>query len=109
MLIFLLYVRQDANKLHYITVFTEIGAAVVASTLLASDRRRYRPTIILLMVPLIIYFFIVGEWYGYILTAFILTAFACALTWVLLYAANSTNQLLMRRPTIKRHTTRLGG
>lgn len=90
-LIFLLYVRQDANKLHYIAVFTEIGAAVVASTLLASDRRLYQPTIILLMVPLIIYFFIVGEWYGYILTAF-----ACTLTWVLLYAANSTNQLLMQ-------------
>lgn len=90
-LIFLLYVRHDGYKLHYIAIFTEIGAAVVASTLLASDRRLYRPTIILLMVPLIIYFFIVGEWYGYILTAF-----ACTLTWVLLYAADSTNQLLMQ-------------
>lgn len=90
-LIFLLYVRQDAHKLHYIAIFTEIGASVVASTLLASDRRLYRPTILLLMVPLIIYFIIVGEWYGYILAAF-----SCTLTWVLLYAANSTHQLLMQ-------------
>jgi diguanylate cyclase (GGDEF)-like protein len=90
-LIFLLYVKQDAYKLHYIAIFTEIGASVVASSLLASDRRLYRPTIFLLMVPLIIYFFFIGEWYGYVLTAF-----ACTLTWVLLYAARSSHDLLMK-------------
>ena len=90
-LIFLLYVGQDATKLHYIAIFTEIGASVVASSLLSSDRRLYRPTIFVLMVPLIIYFFFIGEWYGYVLTAF-----AATLTWVLLYAANSSNQLLMQ-------------
>ncbi|MDP2961998.1 MAG: bifunctional diguanylate cyclase/phosphodiesterase [Sulfurimicrobium sp.] len=90
-LIFLLYVGQDAYKLHYIAIFTEIGASVVASSLLASDRRLYRPTIFILMVPLIVYFFFIGEWYGYVLTLF-----ACTLTWVLLYAANSTHQLLMQ-------------
>ncbi|GAO37010.1 hypothetical protein SCT_2425 [Sulfuricella sp. T08] len=88
-LIFLLYVRQDAYKLHYIAIFTEIGASVVASSLLASDKRLYRPIIFILMVPLIIYFFFLGEWYGYVLTIF-----ACTLTWVLLYAANSAHQLL---------------
>ncbi|MHB1360351.1 MAG: EAL domain-containing protein [Rhodocyclaceae bacterium] len=45
-LIFLLYIGQDAYKLHYIAIFTEIGASVVASALLASDRRLYRPTIL---------------------------------------------------------------
>ena len=90
-LIFLLYIGQDAYKLHYIAIFTEIGAAVVASALLASDRRLYRPTIFILMVPLIIYFFFIGEWYGYVLTIF-----ACTLTWVLLYAASSSYQLLMQ-------------
>lgn len=90
-LIFLLYVGQDAYKLHYIAIFTEIGASVVASSLLASDRRLYRPTILILMVPLIIYFLLIGEWYGYVLTVF-----AATLTWVLLYAANSSHQLLMQ-------------
>ncbi|MBA3033624.1 MAG: EAL domain-containing protein [Gammaproteobacteria bacterium] len=90
-LIFLLYVGQDAYKLHYIAIFTEIGAAVVASSLLASDRRLYRPTIFILMVPLIIYFLFIGEWYGYVLTIF-----ACTLTWVLLYAATSSHNLLMQ-------------
>jgi diguanylate cyclase (GGDEF)-like protein len=90
-LIFLLYVGQNVHKLHYIAIFTEIGASVVASSLLASDRRLYRPTLFILMVPLIIYFFLIGEWYGYVLTAF-----ACTLTWVLLYAARSSNELLLQ-------------
>ena len=89
--IFLIYVRQDVYKLHYIAIFTEIGASVVASSLLSSDRRLYRLTIFILMVPLVIYFLLIGEWYGYVLSIF-----ACTLTWVLLYAANSTNQLLMQ-------------
>lgn len=88
-LIFLLYAGQVATKLHYIAIFTEIGASVVASTLLASDRRLFRPTIYILMVPLIAYFSLIGEWYGYVLAVF-----AATLTWVLLYAANSTHRLL---------------
>jgi diguanylate cyclase (GGDEF)-like protein len=90
-LIFLLYVGQKEHQLHYIAIFTEIGASVVASSLMSSDRRLYRPTIFILMVPLIIYFFFIGEWYGYVLTLF-----ACTLTWVLLYAANSSYQLLLQ-------------
>jgi len=42
-LIFLLYVRHDSQKLHYIAIFTEIGASVVAASLLASDRRLLSP------------------------------------------------------------------
>ena len=91
MLILLLYVGQSATKLHYIAIFTEIGASVVASSLLASDKRLFRPTIFLLMVPLIVYFLLIGEWYGHVLSLF-----AATLTWVLLYSANSTHQLLMK-------------
>ncbi len=90
-LIFVLYVGLSDYKMHYIAIFTEIGASVVASSLLSSDRRLYKPTLFLLMIPLIIYFFLIGEWYGYILSAF-----ACTLTWVLLYAANSNYDLLMQ-------------
>lgn len=90
-LIFLLYVHHDEQKLHYIAIFTEIGASVVAAALLASDRRLFKPSIYILMIPLIIYFFLIGTWYGYVLTIF-----AATLTWVLLYAANSSCQLLMQ-------------
>lgn len=89
--IFVIYVFQDVYKLHYIAIFTEIGASVVASTLLVSDKRLYRPIIIVLMVPLVIYFFSIGEWYSYILTIF-----SMIFTWVLLYASNSSHNLLMK-------------
>lgn len=88
-LIFLIYVFHQEKNLHYIAIFTEIGASVVASSLLSSDRRLYRPTVLILMIPLIIYFFLIGEWYGYVLALF-----ACTFTWVLLYSANSSYQLL---------------
>jgi diguanylate cyclase (GGDEF)-like protein len=88
-LIFLLYVGHDERKLHYIAIFTELGASVVASTLLASDKKLFKPIIFTLMIPLIIYFALIGEWYGYVLTIF-----ACTLTWVLLYASKSSYHLL---------------
>ncbi len=91
LIIFLLYVFKEETKLHYIAIFTELGASVVASTLLSSDRRLYLPIIPLLMAPLVFYFFSIGEWYGYILSAFS-TVFAG----VLIYAANSTYGLLLQ-------------
>lgn len=90
-LIFLLYVHHSSNKLHYIAIFTEIGAATVAAALLSSDRRLFKPSIYLLMVPLIVYFALIGAWYGYVLTIF-----AGILAWVLVYAAESSCQLLLQ-------------
>ena len=89
--IFLIYIRVDTYQLHYIAVFTEIGASVVAAILLYPDRRLYRPTLLALMLPLIIYFFLIGQLYSYILSAF-----AATLTWVLFYTAGSSHQLLMQ-------------
>jgi len=90
-IIFLLYVTEDQYRLHYIAIFTQIGAATVASTLLISDRRLFIPTILILMGPLIIYFYNIGEWYSYILTIF-----ATVFMGVLLYGANSSFTLLQR-------------
>ena len=89
--IFLIYVRQDTYKLHYIAIFTELGASVVASALLISDRKLFTPIIIILMAPLVVYFFNIGEWYGYVLTVF-----ASIFTWVLFYAASGSNLLLQK-------------
>jgi diguanylate cyclase (GGDEF)-like protein len=89
-LIFILYVGESDANLHFIAIFTQIGASVVASALLISDSRLYRPSILILTVPLIIYFVLIGEWYGYVLSVF-----AGIFTWVLLYAARSSSRLLM--------------
>lgn len=90
-IIFLIYVKEDAYKLHYIAIFTEIGASVVAVSMLYPDRSMYRPLLLALMLPLIIYFALLGDWIGYVLSAF-----AATLTWVLFYTAKSSHNLLLK-------------
>lgn len=91
LVIFLLFIAEDEYKLHYIAIFTEIGAAVVASVLLVPDRKLFKPTVTGLMLPLVIYFFLIGEWFGYVLSVF-----SCIFTWVLVYAADSSHKLLLQ-------------
>ena len=91
LIIFLLFISEDEYQLHYIAIFTEIGASVVASVLLVPDKKLFKPTVIILMIPLAIYFFMIGEWFGYILSIF-----SCVLTWVLIYAAESSHSLLIQ-------------
>lgn len=90
-LIFVMYVHHDENNLHYIAIFTQLGAAVVASALLISDKKLFVPILFVLMLPLTTYFALVGVWYGYILSIFSLIFLA-----VLLYASYNTNKLLQK-------------
>ena len=91
LVIFLLFISEKQYNLHYIAIFTEIGASVVASTLLTPDKKLFKPNIIMLMLPLMIYFLFIGEWYGYVLSVF-----SGVLTWVLIYAAEGSHKLLMQ-------------
>ena len=91
LIIFLIYVPDSDSGMHFIAIFTEIGAATVAAALLFPDKKLYKPILLTLMIPLAIYFFFIGTWYGYVLTAFALT-----LTWVLFYAANGSNALFSK-------------
>lgn len=88
-LIFMLYITEERGHLNYIAIFTQIGAAVVASTLLASDKRLFTLTLLFLLLPLAIYFSLIGELYGYILSLFSLV-----LMGVLFYASFNSFQLL---------------
>ncbi|WP_018872636.1 bifunctional diguanylate cyclase/phosphodiesterase [Thioalkalivibrio sp. ALJ16] len=87
--IFVIFVRLDAHNLHYIAIFTQIGATTVVAALLYPAPWVFRPLIPAMMVPLAGYFLLTGEWYGYVLSAFSLT-----LGIVLYYAANSAFGLL---------------
>ena len=89
--IFLIYVPESESGMHYIAIFTEIGASTVAAALLFPDKKLYKPIIFILMIPLAIYFALIGTWYGNVLTAFALT-----LTWVLLYVAEQSHDLFTR-------------
>lgn len=88
-MIFVMYVGYDEYHLHYIAIFTQLGAAVVASALLISDRKLFVPILFLLMLPLTLYFTLIGTWYGYVLALFSLIFLA-----VLLYASSNTNKLV---------------
>ena len=91
LVIFLIYVPESESGMHYIAIFTEIGAATVAAAILFPDKKLYKPIIFFLITPLSIYFFLLGTWYGYVLTAF-----SAIFGWVLLYTANSSNALFGR-------------
>jgi len=86
---FLLYSTETEHHLHYIAIFTQLGASVVASTLLVSDRKMFVPILVVLMAPLSIYFGLIDTWYGDVLSIFSLIFLG-----VLLYASNNTYKLL---------------
>lgn len=88
-LIFILYVSEERGHINYIAIFTQIGASVVASTLLASDKRLFTLTLLFLLIPLSIAFALIGEFYGYILSLFSLV-----LLGILYYASLSSFKLL---------------
>lgn len=90
-IIFILYVPETESNMHYIAIFTQIGASVVASALLVSDKRLYQPTLAITVFPLSVYFFLLASWYGYVLSVFSLVFF-----WVLRYSATSTYALLLK-------------
>ena len=90
-MIFLLYCTETRYNLHYIAIFTQIGASVVASTLLVSEKRLFLPVLVILMLPLIIYFVLIGEWYGYVLAVF-----STIFLGVLLYSSQNSYNLLQK-------------
>ena len=90
-LVFLLYAGEVENKLHYIAIFTQIGASAVASTLLFSDRKLFFPVLLILMLPLTVYFMLIGEFYGDILSVFSLVFLG-----VLVYGSDNSYNLLQK-------------
>ena len=91
LVIFLIYIPEQKSGMHYIAIFTEIGASTVAAALLFPDKKLYKPILLTLIIPLVIYFFLIDTWYGYVLTAF-----AATFGWVLFYVANGSNALFQR-------------
>ena len=87
--IFIFYAQETINHLNYIAIFTQLGASVIASTLLVSDKKLYTPILMMLLLPLALYFSLFHTWYGYVLSLFTLIFMV-----VLHYSASNTNTLL---------------
>lgn len=102
-LIFVMYVGHDKYDLHYIAIFTQLGASVVASALLVSDKKLFVPILFTLMLPLTLYFALIGTWYGYVLSVFSLIFLS-----VLLYASYNTNKLIQKNYAQAQHDVLTG-
>ncbi|WP_230973319.1 GGDEF domain-containing phosphodiesterase [Sulfurimonas hydrogeniphila] len=90
-IMFLYYISKDAISAHYIAIATQLGSAVVAATILASQKKLVVATVSFLMLPLVVYFIAIGELYSYILAFF-----TVVLSMVLLYAAKNTHAYLLK-------------
>lgn len=97
-LIFILYAGESESKLHYIAIFTQLGAAVVASALLVIDKKLFVPILLILLLPLFIYFILIHTWYGYILASF-----TTIFLGVLLYASYNTYDLIQKNKYQAKH------
>jgi len=102
---FVVYVLKDNIELHYIVIATQVGTAVVASTILASQKKLVISAVATLMLPLFIYFIMIDELYGYLIAFF-----TFILSLVLLYAARNTHDYLVksRFQAYHDHLTSLG-
>jgi len=102
-LIFILYAGEWESNMHYIAIFTQLGASVVASTLLVSDKKLFFPVLLILMVPLVGYFALIGEWYGYVLAVF-----SVILLGVLLYSSDNSYRLIQKNYYQAQHDSLTG-
>ena len=102
---FVYYTSHDNIQMHYVTLATQLGATVVAATILASQKKLFVYTVISLMLPISIYFLALGETYGYLLAFF-----SVVLCMVLLYAAKNTNDYIVKSSyqAYHDHLTNLG-
>ena len=89
--IFIFYVLKDNIELHYIGIATQLGSAVVAATILASQKRLVISVVVTLMLPIFIYFISIAQTYSYLLAFF-----TFVLSFVLLYAAKNTHNYLVK-------------
>ncbi|MCF6206166.1 MAG: EAL domain-containing protein [Sulfurovum sp.] len=75
----------------------------MASTLLVSDKKLFFPVLMILMLPLIGYFFLIGEWYGYVLSVF-----SVIFLGVLLYSSDNSYQLIQENYYQAQHDSLTG-
>lgn len=90
-IMFVVYVMRDNIELHYLAIFTQLGVAVVATTILVSEKKLAIFILASSMLPITIYLLLIGKFYSYIIA--ILTI---VLAWVLLYGSRNTYGYLQR-------------
>lgn len=90
-IMFVYYTLSDNINLHYLAIFTQLGVAVVATTILVSEKKLAFYILTTSMLPITIYLFLVGEFYAYVISLLTLV-----LAWVLLYGSRNTYNYLLK-------------
>jgi len=90
-IMFIYYINQDNVELHYLAIFTQLGVAVVATTILVSEKKLAISILMSSMLPITIYLIVIGEFYSYVIA--ILTI---VLAGVLLYGSRNTFNYLQK-------------
>lgn len=90
-IMFVFYTMSDNIKLHYLAIFTQLGVAVVATTILVSEKKLAFYILTTSMLPITIYLFMIGEFYSYVIGVLTIV-----LSWVLLYGSRNTYNYLLK-------------
>lgn len=90
-IMFIVYVSRGNNELHYLAIFTQLGVAVVATTILVTEKKLAIFILTSSMLPITIYLLLIDKFYAYVIA--ILTI---VLGWVLLYGSRNTYNYLLR-------------
>lgn len=90
-IMFVYYVNQENIELHYLAIFTQLGVAVVATTILVSEKKLAFFILVSSMLPITIYLLFIGEFYSYVIS--LLTV---VLAGVLLYGSRNTYSYLKK-------------
>lgn len=90
-ILFILYAEETTNNLHYVVVFIQVGASVIAATFLFSDKKIFVPILLILMYPLVVYFAMIQEAYGYFLAIY-----SVIFLGLLLHTSNNSYRLMQQ-------------
>ena len=90
-IMFVVYVSSNNIELHYLAIFTQLGVATVATTILVAEKKLALFILTSSMIPITIYLLLIGEFYSYVI-AFL----TVVLAWVLLYGSRNTYSYLQK-------------
>lgn len=90
-IMFIVYVSSDNTDLHYLAIFTQLGVAVVATTILVTEKKLAFFILTSSMLPITIYLFLIGEFYSYVISFLTIV-----LAGVLLYGSRNTYSYLQK-------------
>ncbi|MDK9693546.1 MAG: EAL domain-containing protein [Sulfurimonas sp.] len=88
-IMFVVYTLRSNMELHYLAIFTQLGVAVVATTILVSEKKLAIFILSSSMLPITIYLLLIGKSYSNIIAMLTIV-----LAWVLFYGSRNTYKYL---------------